>query len=214
METAEQELEALKQWWNENGRTLVVGVVLGLGGVFGWTTYQGKLEADAEALSIIYQQVVDAASEDQHEAVRAQATSIMESSPESGYASLGALLAAKSAYQQKDLDGAKNYLFWIVQNAGQSNVRDVARIRLARILVEEKLFDEVESNLNAVENQTFSPTVNEIRGDMRLIQGDVAGAREAYESTLNSDNVSGATRTRVQMKLDDLGIADDERTTG
>ena len=214
METAEQELEALKQWWNENGRTLMVGVVLGLGGVFGWTTYQGKLEADAEALSIIYQQVVDAASEDQHEAVRAQATSIMESSPESGYASLGALLAAKSAYQQKDLDGAKNYLFWIVQNAGQSNVRDVARIRLARILVEEKLFDEVESNLNAVENQTFSPTVNEIRGDMRLIQGDVAGAREAYESTLNSDNVSGATRTRVQMKLDDLGIADDERTTG
>ena len=93
-------------------------------------------------------------------------------------------------------------------------MRDVARIRLARILVEQRLFDEAESNLNAVENTTFTPAVDEIRGDMRLIRGDVAGAREAYESTLNSENVSGATRSRVRMKLDDLGVADDDRTTG
>ena len=93
METAEQELEALKKWWGENGRTVVIGVLLGLGGVFGWTTYQQRLEANAEALSIIYQQIIEAVSQGQHGAVRAQAASLIESSPKSGYAALGALLA-------------------------------------------------------------------------------------------------------------------------
>jgi len=213
LDTAEQELEALKTWWDENGRTVIIGVVLGLGGVFGWTTYQGQLKANAEALSISYQQIVDAASQDQHDAVRAQATSLIESSPKSGYAALGALLAAKSAYAQKDLDGTKNDLFWVIQNAEKTNLKDVARIRLARVLIEENRLKEALANLDAVESQGFALSVNEARGDIRLIEGDVAGAREAFERTLNADNVSGATRERVQMKIDDLGVENENRST-
>lgn len=214
METAEQELEALKSWWNENGRTVIIGIVLGLGGVFGWTTYQQRLESNAEALSITYQQIMDAASQDQHDAVRALATSIIESSPKSGYAALGALLAAKSAYVQKDLDGAKNNLFWVIQNADKKSLKDVARIRLARVLIEENRLNEAKANLDGVENQSFSPTVNEIRGDIRLIEGDVAGALEAYRRVLGADNVSSATRERVQMKADDLGADNENRSAG
>lgn len=214
METAEQELEALKKWWDENGRTVVIGVVLGLGGVLGWNTYQQRQEAKAEALSITYQQIIDAVSQDQHGAVRAQAASLIETSPESGYAVLGALLAAKSAYAQKDLDGAKNSLFWVIQNARKSGLKDVARIRLARVLIEENRLNEAKRNLDGVENPSFEPTVNEIRGDIRLIEGDVAGAREAYRRTLSSDDVTGATRERVQMKMDDLGTHDESSSAG
>lgn len=214
METAEQELEALKSWWNENGRTVIIGIVLGLGGVFGWTTYQQRLESNAEALSMTYQQIMDAASQDQHDAVRALASSIIESSPKSGYAALGALLAAKSAYAQKDLDGAKNDLFWVIQNADKESLKDVARIRLARVLIEENRLNEAKANLDGVENQSFSPTVNEIRGDIRLIEGDVAGALEAYRRVLGADNVSSATRERVQMKADDLGADNENRSAG
>ena len=213
METEEQELEALKSWWNENGRTVVIGVVLGLGGVFGWTTYQQKLASDAEALSITYQQIIEAASQDQHDAVRAQAVSIIESSPKSGYAALGALLAAKSAYAQKDIDGVKNHLFWVVQNAEKTQLKDVARIRLARVLIEENRLGEARSNLDAVENEAFAPNVDEIRGDIRLLEGDVTGARDAYQRTLNADNVPSETRSRVQMKMDDLGVDNENRST-
>lgn len=214
MDTAEQELEALKQWWNENGRTVVIGIVLGLGGVFGWTTYQQRLEANAEALSVMYQQIIDAASEDQHEIVRAQASAIIESSPKSGYAVLGALLAARSAYAQKDLDAAKNHLFWVIQNADKPTFKDVARIRLARVLVEENRLNEARANLDGVETRSFSPTVDEIRGDIRMIEGDIAGAREAYRRTLSADNVSSATRERVQMKVDDLGTGNENQSAG
>lgn len=214
METAEQELEALKSWWKENGRTVIIGVVLGLGGVFGWTTYQQRLVSNAEAMSITYQQLMDAASQDQHGAVRALASSIIESSPKSGYAALGALLAAKSAYAQKDLDGAKNNLFWVIQNADKKAFKDVARIRLARVLIEENRLNEAKANLDGVENQSFSPTVNEIRGDILLIEGDVAGALEAYRHVLGADNVSSATRERVQMKVDDMGADNENRSAG
>ena len=214
METAEQELEALKKWWGENGRTVVIGVLLGLGGVFGWTTYQQRLEANAEALSIIYQQIIEAVSQGQHGAVRAQAASLIESSPKSGYAALGALLAAKSAYAQKDLDGAKNSLFWVIQNAEKTGLKDIARIRLARVLIEENRLNEAKQNLDGVENPSFSPTVNEIRGDIRLMEGDVEGAREAYQRTLNAENASGTTRERVRMKMDDLGTHDEINSPG
>lgn len=214
MDTAEQELEALKQWWNENGRTVVIGIVLGLGGVFGWTTYQQRLEANAEALSAMYQQIIDATSEGQHDVVRAQAAAIIESSPKSGYAVLGSLLAARSAYAQKDLDAAKNHLFWVIQNADKPTFKDVARIRLARVLVEENRLNEARANLDGVEARSFSPTVDEIRGDIRMIEGDIAGAREAYRRILSADNVSSATRERVQMKVDDLGTGNENQSAG
>lgn len=213
METEEQELEALKKWWDENGRTVVIGIVLGLGAVFGWTTYQQQLESEAETLSISYQQILEAASEGAHGAVRAQAASIIESAPKSGYAALGSLLAARSAYEEQDIDGAKNHLFWVIQNAEKSQLKDVARIRLARVLIEENRLGEAKSNLDAIENEAFTPSADEIRGDILLLEGDVDGARDAYQRTLGADNISNATRSRVQMKLDDLGVSNENQST-
>lgn len=214
METAEQELEALKEWWKENGRTVVIGVVLGLGSVFGWTSWQAHQRSQSEELSVSYQQIIDAATESRHDKVQELASSMAESAPKSGYAALGNLIAAKSAYEQNDLNSAKQLLDWVIQNADKTSVKDVARIRMARLLIQENNLDQALAIVGTVENSAFEPSVNEIRGDVAFIRGDMAGAREAYRRTLNAESVSAATRARVQMKIDDLGIGDEDQTTG
>lgn len=205
METAEQELEALKSWWKENGRTLVLGVAIGLGGVFGWTWWQDHLRDQAEQASLIYQKLAEDAAADKHDSVRSQAAAIIETYPKSGYAALAAMLAAKSAFKEKNFIEAMRQLQWVIDNSDKPSFRDVARIRLARILVQEDKLDEAMTVVEAVEEKAFGASANEIRGDILVTKGDPEGAIEAYRRALASNVIDGSTRSRVQMKLDDLG---------
>ena len=205
METPEQELEALKSWWNENGRTLVVGVAIGLGGVFGWTWWQDHLRSQAEEASQIYQRVLENAAAEMHDPVREQAAEIIRSYPKTGYAALASLLAAKSAFLENDFEGAKRQLEWVIENADSASFRDLARLRLAHILIDQDMLDEAMGTIESVEQQAFRAGADEIRGDIQIARGDAEGARESYLRALGSGAVSGPTRARVQMKLDDLG---------
>lgn len=205
METPEQELEALKNWWNENGRTLVLGVAIGLGGIAGWTWWQDHLRTQAEEASQIYQKLTGDAAAGKHDAVRSQAAAILESYPKSGYAALAALIAAKSAFEENDFDEARRRLEWVIDNSDSTSFKDMARLRLARILIEEEKLDEAMAVVESAEQEAFGASANEIRGDILITQGNTQGAREAYLQALGSDVLNGAMRSRVQMKLDDLG---------
>lgn len=205
LETPEQELEALKNWWKENGRTLVVGVAIGLGGVFGWTWWQDHLRGQAEEASQIYQRVVEDAGANRHDAVRVQAAAIVRSYPKTGYAALASLLAAKSAFAENDFEDAKRQLEWVIDNADSASFRDLARLRLARILIDEDKLDQATSVVESVEQEAFRASASEIRGDIQITRGDAQGARDAYLQALASGAISGPARSRVQMKLDDLG---------
>lgn len=214
METPEQELEALKSWWKENGRTLVVGVALGLGGVFGWTWWQDYLRSQSEEASMIYQRVVEDAAAGRHDTVRQQAAEIVQSYPKTGYAALASMLAAKSAFAEDDLEEARRRLEWVIDNSDNGSFRDLARLRLARILIDEDKLDEAVAAVESVEQGAFRASADEIRGDIRIMRGDTDGAREAYLQALASGAISGPTRSRVQMKLDDLGSGDSDNASG
>ena len=214
LETAEQELEALKSWWKENGRALVVGVSLGLAGVFGWTWWQDHLHTQAEEASIIYQGLVEDAGADSHETVRAHAAEIVQNYPKTGYAPLAALLGARSAFAENDFDDAKRQLQWVIDNSDNISFKDLARLRLARVLITENKLDEAMSVVDSVEQEAFAAGASEIRGDIEIARGNDEGAREAYLQALMSGGISGATRSRVQMKLDDLGSGDGDNVSG
>lgn len=204
METPEQELEALKSWWQENGRSIVVGLVLGVGGVLGWTSWQKHVQSKAEDASMVYQQITEAADQNRHDEVRARAATLVDTYPDSGYAVLAALLAARSAVIAGDASEARENLGWVIANANETSFRDVARLRLARLLAAENSLDQALATLDAVESEAFSASAKEIRGDVLLARGDADAARRAYLEALSGDGLSGAARSRVQMKLDDL----------
>lgn len=205
METEQEELEALQKWWKENGRAVVVGLILGLGGVFGWTTWQARMEATAEQVSVVYQSMADMAAVDDHAEALLRVGQIIEDYPDSEYAALAALMGAKSALAIGRADEARRLLDWVIGNAGREEIQDVARIRSARLLLGEGAGDAGLQLLAAIKTPAFAAAVEELRGDMLVDTGRNDDAAKAYELALAGDSITSGARARVQMKLDDIG---------
>ena len=205
MDTEQEELEALQRWWRENGRAVIVGLVLGLGGVFAWTTWQSRAEATAERVSVVYQSMVDMAAANDHEEALLRVDQIMQDHPDSEYAVLSALLGAKSALAAGRMEDAKRYLGWVIEHASRSEFRDLARIRSAQLALDADKPDAALEMLAVVKTPAFAADVDELRGDILVAKKDDAGAAKAYESALGSNAMTSGMRARVQMKLDDIG---------
>lgn len=208
MDTEQEELEALQKWWKENGRAVVVGLVLGLGGVFGWTTWQSQVEATAEGVSVVYQSMVDMAAADDHAEALLRAEQIIQDHPESEYAALSGLLGAKSALAAGRGADADRLLGWVVENAARAEIRDLARIRSAQLLLDEGKGDAGLELLAQIKSPAFTAIVDELRGDILVDNQQSDAAAKAYESALASDSMTSGMRARVNMKLDDLGHRD------
>jgi predicted negative regulator of RcsB-dependent stress response len=208
VDTEQEELEALQKWWKENGRAAMVGLVLGLGGVFGWTAWQSRAEATAERVSVVYQSMVEMAASDDHGEALLRANQIMQDQPDSEYAALAGLLGAKSAFATGRADDANRLLGWVIENASRVELRDVARIRSARLLLERGEADAALAMIADVGTSAFAATVEELRGDILLDNRQSEAAAKAYETALSSNSMTSGTRARLQMKLDDLGHRD------
>ena len=116
MDTEEEQLEELKRWWREHGRTVIAGVVLGLGTVGGWSWWRNHVTTQAEAASLHYEQLVNTAAVPDHDAAVAQADAIIAQDPDSGYAALAALVGAHAAWRKGDAATARRMLEWAVEH--------------------------------------------------------------------------------------------------
>ena len=201
----DEDVAKLKAWWNEYGRTIVVGVVLGLGGIVGWNGWQRHQERQAEEASEVYGQVVEAATRGRHADARTQAALLLTEFPRSGYATLAAFVASSSAAAQGDLAEARSRLSWIAQNASREGYRDLARIRLARVLLDEEESGAALDTLAELSSGAFDALAGELRGDIHLARGSPEEARAAWRNVLDGEGTLPSSRARVQMKLDDLG---------
>jgi len=206
METQEQQLEEIKRWWQEHGRTVIAGVVLGLGSVIGWTTWRAHVEASAEELSVRYERLVSLADTDRAGAIEL-ADAIVADHPDSAYAGLAALVAAKAAYDSGDATTARRLLEWAAANAGALEVDAVARIRLARILAEQGEHDAALRRLDGLGDGAFAVLAAEARGDVLAARGDAEAARAAYREALARGPLAAAIGAGIQLKLDALPAA-------
>ena len=201
----DEDVAKLKSWWKENGRSIVAGVVLGLGGIVGWNAWQGHQERRAEAASEMYAQVAEAAEAGRHGEARTRAALLLEEFPRSGYATLAAFVASASAAAQGESAEARSRLAWIEENAPRDGYRDLARIRLARILLDEEAPQAALAALDRVGSDAFEAVAGELRGDVLLARGSPEEARSAYRDVLAGERALPTARARVRMKLDDLG---------
>ena len=201
----DEDVAKLKAWWNEYGRTVVIGVVLGLGGIVGWNGWQSHQERSAEEASEMYAQVVEAAAQDRHADVRTMAALLLTEFPRSGYATLAAFVASASAVAQGDLAEARSRLSWLAENASREGYRSLARIRLARVLLDEEDTDAALDTLGEVPPGAFDAVTGELRGDILATRGATDEARSAWRQVLDGEAALPSSRARVRMKLDDLG---------
>ena len=201
----EEQVEALKKWWSERGKSVVAGLAIGLAAVAGWSSWQTWQTSRAEVASIRYEQLVNDVTAGRHEQVLSQAEALTEEFPKTAYASFASLIAARAAVETNDADRAKRHLRWVVEHAEFPELVPVARLRLARLLVDAREYDGALAELGRIESAPFLDHVEELQGDIHHARGDSAAARESWETVLAEAELSPTTRVRIRMKLDDLG---------
>ena len=204
-ETEEQTVEALKNWWSENGKSVVAGIVIGLGGVFGfqwWTQHQDQVGAQA---SNVYDQLVMSVAIENADSADKQSKLLQAEFSGTPYAGFADLLMAKLHYEKGDDAAAEAALRQAVENAPNEGFRAIAVLRLARVLLDAGRTDEVDPLLNAHPvPPAFVADHDALRGDLASKKGDYAAARAAYQKALegNAGNAS-----LVQLKLNSLPAA-------
>lgn len=200
-ETEEQQIEAIKRFWKENGVALVIGAFLGLGGLLGWRYYNDSQIAAKEQASFAYEK----ASEEllKGEAGFSKAKTFIDGHSGTGYAMLMALEMAQQAIERKDLTEAAKQLEFVVSNAKLSAVQSVAQLRLARIQIEQGELELALTSADKVTDQAFKGQSQEIKGDVYQAQQLFDKARAAYSAALETNE-----RDQVlKMKLDNLAVA-------
>jgi predicted negative regulator of RcsB-dependent stress response len=203
----QEQLSAIKSWWSQYGRLVVVTVVgslLAVGGIRGWYYYQGSQSAAAVTL-FAQQQAAERASD--HKKVRDIAAEIISRYGSTAYATLAALSAAKSDFDTGDLASAKTRLQWVIDKAKEEEARDVARLRLARILHDEKKAEEALKLLETKHADSFAGLYADLKGDLLVAQGKRQEARAAYQLALDRSDAGSPMRQIIQLKLDAVGGA-------
>jgi predicted negative regulator of RcsB-dependent stress response len=203
----QEQIAKLRAWWNENGTMVIVVVVaclVTIAGFQGWRYYRYQ---QAVSASKLFQQLEEAGSAKDHKRVRDIATQIEGSYRGSTYAALAALSAARASIDTGDLAAARTHLKWVIDNAGEEELVQLGRLRLARVLFDEKQPAEALAMLDAKTGDAFTGLYADLRGDILMAQGKAAEARSAYRLALDRSDPQSAYRAVLQAKLDALGEA-------
>lgn len=203
--TDEERVESLKQWWGEHGRALIVGAVVGVGGISGWTFWQDHQQRQAEAASGLFQAAGHAARSGDHAALHEAGAALLSDHAGHEYAAAAALLLAKSELEQGRSDEAKVRFRWVMENAELPELRRVARLRLAETTYSDGNFDEALALLDAAGSGPFAAANDDLRGDVHYARGEPDKAREAWERAAAGYADSPMSRRWIMLKLNDLG---------
>lgn len=202
--TEEEQVEALKKWWQENGKSIVAGIVIGIVAIFGWRGWNNHQVQQAESASLLYEQMIAASRNDDMENIKIYADRIVNEYDKSSYAIFAKLMLARLATEDNQLDQAESQLRQILQTNKIPEIEHIARLRLARVLMAGGKLDEANKQLQHAPGK-FQARYEELRGDILLKQGDKEGARKAYEKALINAVAAGDSQRVLEMKLDDLG---------
>lgn len=210
----QEQLDDIKAWWNQHGNlitSVVVAASLAAVGWQGWNWYQNKQSAEA---SVIFAALQQAAQTKDNGRIKNLTGELTEKYSGTAYAPLAALLAARSSVDAEDPKTAKGQLTWVVEHASEE-VRAVARLRLAGLLLDEKAYEAALKLLGEEKLLAFAGQVALLKGDVLLAQGKPQEARSAYAAALDagkkaaagSESTSPGWQQLVQQKLDSVGGA-------
>ncbi|EGQ9598410.1 tetratricopeptide repeat protein [Vibrio parahaemolyticus] len=198
-DTEEQQVEAIKDWWKENGKAVIIGAVVGLGGLFGWRYYQDTVIQASETASQSYTTAMNTLQEKGVDA-QSDVQAFIESNEVKEYSVLAVLQLAKAQVEAKDFTAALEQLKWAQSNTKDAALSPLISYRIARIETEMGNFDAANTELGKVTDTAWAGRIAELRGDIALRQGDKDAAYAAYTEAQQAADASPT----LQMKLDDL----------
>jgi len=220
--TEQEQVEALKKWWSENGSTIVISIAVAVAVIFGWQAWQDHRRNTVDSASIAYSELLEALDrldQNQVEPDKAKkdeliataeyrAKSLKAEHEGTVYATYASLLLAAKAVNQNDLDGALKELDAALASTKDENLHKLITLRTARVKFAQAKFDDA---LSTVSNDggIFQSAYEQLKGDIHLEKGERDQARQAYKNAQEHHAKSSKTPDRLlDMKLKSVEQAD------
>ncbi len=205
----QEQIDEIKSFWARYGNTILAAVTIALfivAGVRGWNWYEVR---QATAASALYSELADAVGRKNIEQVKQRSEDIFKQYGGTAYGQMAGLMAARAYVDATDMAGAKGALQWVLDNALDQEYRQLARLRLSGLLLDEKSYDAalkvISPDVVGKPGAELSGAFADRRADILLAKDDKAGAKAEYEKALAVLPASSPLRQLVQLKLDALG---------
>lgn len=210
-----------RAFWNENGKPIIVGIIIGLSGIVGYNYWQNYQQTEKEKASVIFAELragqrglevefdVDIGLEiDTSIDIAPMANELKEKYSSTAYANLAAFALAKQFVEKNDLASAAHELNWVIDNSGDPGFRHIAKLRMASVLLAQENPAQALEILTTSDKGSFESRYHELIGDVyvqRGQNGDSEQARIEYQKSLQALPDGSDNAKLIQLKLDSVG---------
>lgn len=201
----QERLDELKAWWKRWGNLMMIGLAVVIAAAAGWRYWQNHMFTQSMEAATVYEKLTQSLATNDSKGAREAGSMLIDQYKGTAYAPRAALLLAKLNVIGKDMKSAQAQLEWAAANSKEPVVKDLARLRLAGVQLDQKQYDAALKTLSSTHSDAFAPRFDDLKGDVLLAQGKQADARAAYQAALGKMKKDNAYHNIVELKLDALG---------
>ena len=201
----QEQVDELKAWWQQHGNKVTVLLTVFVVSVVGWNVWQYYQARQSNEAAALFDGLRKELSINNVKNIRGIAGQIIDKYPRTPYAVDAAMFVAKANFESGDAKSAKAQYQWVIDHAKQDQSKDLAKIRLAVVLLDEKNYAAALKQLESKHDAAFDPLFNDLKGDVYALQGMSKEARTAYQAAISAQTKDTAFKRLVQIKLDALG---------
>lgn len=199
----EQEINQLKEWWKENGKTIIVAFILGVGGMFGWRYWQAHQAEQIAQASAQYDALINSVQQDeQAKAKKANIEQFVQANSKTAYAVFALLDEAKKATEKQDFSAAEANLNQALTQSQDEVLTSIIALRLSAVQFQLGQLDNALTTLNQVKSESFNARKAILTGDIQVAKGDKVAAKNSFEQAQQSG--SQLEQQMAKMKLNNL----------
>ena len=197
----EQEINQLKDWWKENGKTIIIAFILGVGGMFGWRYWQAHQAEKIAQASAQYDALIYSAQQDE-QAKKANIEQFVQDNSKTAYAVFALLDEAKKATVKQDFAAAEANLNQALTQSQDEVLTSIVALRLSAVQFQLGQLDNALTTLNQVKGESFNARKAILTGDIQVAKGDKVAAKNSFEQAQQSG--SQLEQQMAKMKLNNL----------
>ncbi|VAW49814.1 FIG00449901: hypothetical protein [hydrothermal vent metagenome] len=207
-ETEDEQVEAIKSWWKKNGTQLLSALLVIVIAISGWRYWTNSQYIDSANTSSLFEALQVNMQRGTFGEVSREALKLIQQQPDSPYAVGAAMMYAKYSLDKGELEEAIAKLTWITENAKDAQLRNTARLDLARIQIDLQALDLAQAHLDFLMKANLKgagkSVLDYVSGLMAITQSDFEGAQLAFKRVIENDKTEANLLGLAQIQLDDL----------
>lgn len=204
--TEDEQLETMKKWWRRYGNIVTVFLSLILLSIAGFRYMHWHHDKLTQQASVTYEHMMIALSNQNIKSVRSYANELIKDYNHSVYSDVAHMTLAKIYVSKNKLEKAKEELLAVANKSDMTALKQMAKIRMARILAAEKSYSNALKELGTIDDQTYLPVINELKGDIYGANGQYQEAITAYRLAMAEVKTNGMGNLFLEMKANELAM--------